>query len=123
MQALIFFFFFKHCISDIIHKMEERNLSWSFQSRQLSLCFNSNIYFILYTGNKVLPFRPRCQKVNLRLCEFRFLKFFSLKTIVSERIQYGAKLLPSVEGQKLHGAKITLSKVFKRQLAKRTITY
>lgn len=53
------------------------------------------------------PFFPCCQQVNLRLGEFQCLKSSLFKHNSAWRIHDGAKLLASVEGWKLPGAKIT----------------
>lgn len=77
--------------------------------------YGVNTYFlivILYTrkGSPSFYFclvRPRCQPAKLRLAECQRLKLSLLNATVSRRIQNWAKVFASVQGRKLHDAKIT----------------
>lgn len=51
--------------------------------------------------------RPRCQPAKLRLTECQCLKLSLLNATVFRRIQNWAKVFASVQGRKLHDAKIT----------------
>lgn len=55
-----------------------------------------------------VPFCPCCLRINLRLGEFHCFNLSLFTNTVSRRIQDGAKLLASIEGLNLYGAKITL---------------
>lgn len=74
----------------------------------------NNNYDILYTEKYspplyFLPFRPHCQRANLRLDEQKYLTLSLLKpNLVWANSLAWAKLLATVERRKYYGAKITL---------------
>lgn len=67
--------------------------------------------YALYTG-KINIFALVVSERIQDLANSKVSYYLSLNTTVSGRIQFGAKLLSSVEGRKLHWAKISLFTVF-----------